>query len=398
MVNISDLKPLEKNLFKSRGDKQIELIGKSIQDFKEMMSLRPIIVDEDFNILGGNKRFYALKMLGYVDLPSNWVKMATGLSEEQKREFIVKDNAHWGSEWDLDLLKDWKIDLEGFGVDVDFELLSLSEDDVEEVEADNPEDVKTDIQEGDVFQIGRHRLMCGDSTDFELVKNKLCDGKIMNMMFTDPPYLMGFEGNIHADGSKSQNARFGKIINDKMSKEEGQRFINKIFEVSKELVIGSYYVCFYRLGLHYIFNALQENDLQYKSLIIWNKGNHTLSNSDYMSKYEPIVYGWFKEHKFYGDRSNFDIWDIQGTQKNDLHPTMKPIELCAKAVSNSSEQNGLVLDLFGGSGSTMVACEQLNRSCFMMELDAHYCQVIINRMRKLNPGIEVKCLNREVKL
>jgi len=119
--------------------------------------------------------------------------------------------------------------------------------------------------------------------------------------------------------------------------------------------------------------------MTYKALIIWSKGNHTLSNSDYMSKYEPIVYGWVKEHKFYGDRSNFDIWEVDRTQKNDLHPTMKPVALSSKAINNSSKQEDIVLDLFGGSGSTLIACEQLDRTCYMMELDPKYCDVIRKR-------------------
>lgn len=122
---------------------------------------------------------------------------------------------------------------------------------------------------------------------------------------------------------------------------------------------------------------------QYKALIIWNKGNHTLSNSDYMSKYEPIVYGWFNNHKFYGGRSNFDIWDIERTKKNDLHPTMKPVALVDKAVKNSSKKGDIVLDLFGGSGTTIIACEQNGRVGYSMELDEHYCDVIIQRWENL---------------
>lgn len=169
------------------------------------------------------------------------------------------------------------------------------------------------------------------------------------------------------------------IKNDKMSRAEGDQFILDIFKNIQMFDKGCYYVCFYRLGLDYIFRALDTMKNDYKALIIWDKGNHTLSNSDYMSKYEPIVYGWFNEHNFYGDRSNFDIWNIARTKKNDLHPTMKPIELCAKAIKNSSKKDDIVLDLFGGSGSTLIACEQLNRSAYLMELDPKYVDVIIDR-------------------
>lgn len=190
---------------------------------------------------------------------------------------------------------------------------------------------------------------------------------------------MGFTGNVHADGSKSFNSKHGAILNDKMSKEDGDEFVYDIFTTIRTFCDGSYYVCFYRLGLDYIFRALDKHNNSYKALIIWEKGNHTLSNSDYMSRYEPIVYGWFNEHRFYGDRSNFDVWNIDRTSKNELHPTTKPVELSAKAIENSSKANGSVLDLFGGSGSTLIACEQLNRTCYMMELDPRYVDVIRKR-------------------
>lgn len=220
--------------------------------------------------------------------------------------------------------------------------------------------------------------MCGDSTKEDDVE-KLMNGLKADMVFTDPPYLMNFEGNVHADGSKSYNAKFGKIKNDKMSREDGDNFILKIFQMIEKYNKGAYYVCFYRLGLDYIFRALDKLNNRYKALIIWNKGNHTLSNSDYMSRYEPIVYGWFKSHLFYGDRSNFDIWDIDRTKKNDLHPTMKPIALVSKAINNSSKQEDIVLDLFMGSGTTIMACEQNNRIAYGMELDPKYVDVIIKR-------------------
>ena len=135
---------------------------------------------------------------------------------------------------------------------------------------------------------------------------------------------------------------------------------------------------------------MNRTGLKYRSLIIWNKQNHTLSNSDYMSKYEPIFYGWVYEHNFYGGNNCMDIWDIERTKKNDLHPTMKPIELCSKGIQNSSKEGDIVLDLFLGSGSTMVAAHQLNRKCYGMELEPKYCQVIINRMRELDSNLVIK--------
>lgn len=257
------------------------------------------------------------------------------------------------------------------------------------------------IKEGDLIELNDHRLMCGDSTKPDHLI-KLMNGQLAQMLFTDPPYLMGFEGNVHADGSKSFNAKHGKILNDKMSREDGDEFISSIMDAIQDYVIGGYYICFYRLGLDYVFRALDKAKMAYKALIIWDKGNHTLSNSDYMSKYEPIVYGWVRDHNFYGDRSNFDIWSIQRTQKNDLHPTMKPIELVGKAIVNSSRQGDSILDLFMGSGSTLIAAEQLGRKTFGMELDPKYCDVIIRRwyewMQKNNKATIMKLNGIEVKI
>ena len=266
---------------------------------------------------------------------------------------------------------------------------TLTETETTEDEYIETDDIEVTVKKGEIYQLGPHRLMCGDSTHDKDIQ-ALMNNEKADMVFTDPPYLMGFTGNVHADGTKSFNAKHGAIQNDKMSREDGDQFILKIFKNIQHYNRGAYYVCFYRLGLDYIFRALDKLGNKYKALIIWNKGNHTLSNSDYMSKYEPIVYGWFQEHNFYGDRSNFDIWDIPRTSKNDLHPTMKPIQLCSKAITNSSQKDDIVLDLFGGSGSTLIACEQLNRRCYTMELDEKYASVIIDRWEQFTGKKAVK--------
>ena len=385
-MKVSELKPLEKNPFKSVGDEQIKKIAKSIQEFERMMEIRRIVIDEDNNILGGNKRYFALKKLGYKEIPDAWIEKVEGLSEEQKKEFIVKDNAHWGSEWDYELLSEWNVDLEAWGVeDVEF----ADEKEAKEDDYEIPDEIETDIVLGDLIEIGEHRLLCGDSTDSEQVA-KLMNGKKADMVFTDPPYLMNFTGGLHSDGSKSFNSRYGEIINDKMSDKEGDDFLDSINSNILLFCKGAFYIFFYRLGIDKYFSSMNRTGLKYRSLIIWNKQNHTLSNSDYMSKYEPIFYGWVYEHNFYGGNNCMDIWDIERTKKNDLHPTMKPIELCSKGIQNSSKEGDIVLDLFLGSGSTMVAAHQLNRKCYGMELEPKYCQVIINRMRELDSNLVIK--------
>jgi site-specific DNA-methyltransferase (adenine-specific) len=216
------------------------------------------------------------------------------------------------------------------------------------------------------------------------------DGQKADMVFTDPPYLMDFSGGIHADGSKSFNSKHGGIKNDKMGEKEGDDFLDAINSNISLFVNGAFYICFYRLKLGKYFASLERTGLDVKALITWDKGNHTLSNSDYMSKCEHIFYGWVKEHNFYGGNNGMDIWNIDRTKKNDLHPTMKPVPLCEKAINDASKVGDIVLDLFLGSASTMVASHQLKRKCYGMELDPKYCQVIIDRMIKLDPTIKIK--------
>jgi DNA modification methylase len=205
---------------------------------------------------------------------------------------------------------------------------------------------------------------------------------------------MDFKGNVSWDEKKGTqqtfNAVHGGILNDKMSKSDGDDFLDAINSNIILFCKGAFYITFYRLGIDKYFDSLNRVGLQCRSLIIWNKLNHTLSNSDYMSRYEPIFYGWVNEHNFYGGNNGMDIWDIDRTKKNELHPTMKPIPLIEKALNDGSKLNDIVLDLFGGSGSTMVGSHQLKRRANLMELDPKYCDVIVKRMIKLDPTLIIK--------
>lgn len=372
-------------------DDKFKKLVKSIKDFPDMLDKRPIIVNQDLIVLGGNMRLKACTEAGLKEVPI----IVTDWNEEQQRQFIIKDNLGYGewdwdmiaNEWDENELNEWGLDIPNFEGD-------MVELDAVEDDFDAPEGgVETDIVIGDLFEIGEHRLLCGDSTDSDSVA-KLMDGKKADMIFTDPPYLMDFKGNISWDEKKGVektfNAIHGEILNDKMSKKDGEDFLDAINSNIQLFVNGAFYITFYRLGIDKYFESLNRTGLQCRSLIIWNKLNHTLSNSDYMSRYEPIFYGWVNEHKFYGGNNGMDIWDIKRTEKNELHPTMKPIPLCEKAINDGSKENNSVLDLFLGSGSTMVASHQLNRKCYGMELDPKYCQVIVDRMRKLDPALVIK--------
>ena len=375
------LKPIDElipyvNNPKQHPAEQVDKIASSIKNYGFTV---PMVIDGQNEIIMGHGRLQAAKKLGMEEVPCI---VRDDLTESQVKALRIADNKVAESEWDIEILLaeiDGLEDFTGFSLDEIDELkMDITEPNeiIEDEAPEPPEEPKTKL--GDLYILGRHRLLCGDSTKAEDVE-RLMGEKKANMCFTDPPYLMGFTGNVCADGSKSFNAKHGEIINDKMTREDGDAFICSIFNMIKSYVVGAWYVCFYRLGLGYLYRAIDAVGMEHRALIIWDKGNHTLSNSDYMSKYEPIMYGWVDEHKFYGSKSSFDIWHIARTAKNELHPTMKPVELCATGIKNSSEQNGIILDLFGGSGSTLIAAEQLNRICYMMELDPKYCDVIVER-------------------
>lgn len=387
VVKIKDIKSNPNNPRVIKDDKFHKLC-ESIKEFPRMLELRPIVVNDDMVVLGGNMRLKALKHLGLTEAP---VIKASELTEEQQRQFIIKDNAGFG-EWDWEMLaNEWDLEeLDKWGIDVP--TFPETELEAEEDNYEVPETIETDIVLGDLFEIGEHRLLCGDSTDSDAVA-KLMNGEKADMVFTDPPYLMDFDGGMttNKDGNwtKSFNSKHGGIKNDKMDKSKESDFLDAINSNIQLFTKGSFYICFYRLKLGDYFASMDRTGLKTRTLITWNKGNHTMSNSDYWSKCEHIFYGWVHEHNWYGG-NDYDIWDIQRTQKNDLHPTMKPIPLCEKAINNSSKEQNIVFDLFLGSGSTMVASHQLKRKCYGMELDPKYCQVIVDRMRKLDPTIVIK--------
>jgi len=370
------------NNSRTHSDEQVAQIAGSIKEFGWT---NPILVDGANGIIAGHGRLLAARKLGYKEVPTIELK---DLTETQKKAYIIADNrlalnAGWDNEMLTIELNDLLADgfaLEMLGFDPK-ELSALLEPEV--IEGLTDEDAVPDVPEkpttklGDIYQLGNHRLMCGDSTSIDAVDTLMPE--TANMIFTDPPYLMDFTGGIHADGSKSFNAKHGSIKNDKMSENEGNDFLDAINSIILSKVDGAFYITFYRLGINKYFASMDRTGLKCRSLVIWDKGNHTLSNSDYMSMYEPMFYGWVNNHKFYGGKNGMDIWRVKRTAKNDLHPTMKPVELVEKAVLDGSAINGIVLDLFGGSGSTMIACEKQNRHARLMELDPKYCDVIVKR-------------------
>jgi site-specific DNA-methyltransferase (adenine-specific) len=391
-VKISEVKSNPNNPRQIKDDKFSKLV-QSIKNFPEMLDIRPIVVNADMVVLGGNMRFKACKEAGLKEVP---IIVAENLTDEQQKEFIIKDNVS-GGEWDWDMLaNEWEVEqLDAWGLDIPINLeveLEAEEDDFEVPEGG----IETDIVSGDLFEIGEHRLLCGDSTDSDQVA-KLMNGQKADMVFTDPPYNISFKGTMSSTSVngeivpfKTENSKYEDIRNDKHSKEKFTQFIKDVLTTIVTEVKGGWYISFSSSNLHELLIPISELEIEYKSIIIWEKNQANMGGGHYKRRYEPIVYG-YNENIFYGESfKEEDVWEFQRTLKNDLHPTMKPIPLIENALNKSSKINDTVLDLFLGSGSTMVASHQLKRKCYGMELDPKYCQVIIDRMKKLDPTLIIK--------
>jgi len=386
LVKISEVRLNPNNPRQIKDDKFKNLV-QSIKDFPEMLDIRPIVVNTDMVILGGNMRFRACKEAGLKQVP---VIIADNLTEDQQREFLIKDNVS-GGEWDWDLLaNEWDVEqLEEWGLDipVDFKAEDLE---AEEDDYEMPDEINTDIVIGDLFEIGEHRLLCGDSTDSDSVA-KLMNGEKADIMVTDPPYNVAYEG-------KTKEAM--TIQNDKMSNGDFKNFLDSFFSCSLiELKEGSPIYVFCPIEDGAFLNAFLSSGFKLQSILIWLKNTIVMGRKDYNYKHEPILYGW-KEgaaHKWYGNFDKSTIIECNKPPRNGEHPTMKPIELLETVLNNSTQVNDLVLDLFLGSGSTMVASHQLKRKCYGMELDPKYCQVIIDRIKKLDPSLVIKRNGETVK-
>jgi len=389
-VKVSQVKPNPKNPRIIKDEKFNKLV-KSIQEFPDMLNKRPLIVftdvDGKYVVLGGNMRLKAINELKLKDVP---IILADEWTEEQKAEFLIKDNVGFG-EWDWDsLANEWDVEkLEDWGLDLPVDLSVAEELEAEEDDYEIPNEINTDIVLGDLFEIGEHRLLCGDSTDSDQVA-RLMNGEKADMVFTDPPYNVNYEGS---NGLK--------IKNDNKSDDDFYQFLYDAF-LNYEINLkngGAVYIAHADLeGLNFR-KAFKDVGFKLRSTIIWNKNALVMGRSDYHWKHEPILYGWKDgaSHQWSGDRKQTTVWECDKPKKNGEHPTMKPIELVSIAVNNSSKSNQLVLDLFLGSGSTMVASHQLKRKCYGMELDEKYCQVIIDRMLKLDPSLVIKKNGVELK-
>ena len=372
IVKISDVKVNPNNPRLIKDDKFAKLV-QSIKDLPQMLAISPIVVNTDMVVLGGNMRLKACKEAGLKEVP---IIIADNLTEEQQREFLIKDNVSGGewdwqmlaNDWDTEQLNDWGLDIPNFEPE---QVLEAVEDDFEVPE----NGIETDIVLGDLFEIGEHRLMCGDATDSDSVA-KLMNGEKADLVFTDPPYGNGSSGKY---GRGQLGVR--TILND-----ENFNVVNDFFN----LRVCDVYVFFLQWRtFKEALQTLENNNLQLKTIAVWDKKNAGLNGAGGMSEqWEAIIVaGDVKYSRFGGN-----VFSVSREQKKRIdspHPHQKPIELLSNVLEYFQKYN-LLLDPFLGSGSTMVAAHQLKRKCYGMELDPKYCQVIVDRMLKLDPSLTIK--------
>lgn len=372
-MKLADLIPTENNPRQIKKD-DFERLKKSLATFPQMLNIREIVVDENNRILGGHQRVKALLANGETEVN---VKVVEGLSEEEKREFVIRDNIQNG-EWDFDVLvNEWDdLPLDDWGIELP--TADIEEEIVEDEAPEPPAEPKSKL--GEIYQLGEHRLMCGDSTDAEQVA-KLMNGGLADLYLTDPPYNVDY-----TDGHETER----KIMNDHFDSDEqcGEKLWLPAFENARANCNDccSVYCFMPQGGTHMMMMMMMAKaGWNVKHELIWKKQSIVLNRADYNYQHEPFMYGWNKTHKFYGkgEFRNTSVWEIDRPTKSKEHPTMKPIKLLTEILMNATQKGDSVLDNFGGSGSTLIACEQTGRKCYMMELDPHYVDVIIERWENL---------------
>lgn len=375
----SQLTPYVNNA-RTHSPEQIDQIAASIKEFG---FVNPILVDERGVIVAGHGRLAAAHKLGMSQVPVIYLKH---LTETQRRGLIIADNRiAMNAGWDEELLKvelealqieDFDLDLLGFDpTEIDNILFSDEEDTSEEDEA-VPELPEVSISKpGDVWILGDHRVLCGDATlpaDIE----KLMNGQLADMVFTDPPYNVDY-GNTAKDKIRGKSRT---IMNDNLGAAFGQFLLDSVTNMLA-VTKGALYICMSTREIPTLHDAFEKAGGKWSDYLVWAKHMFTMGGSDYQRQYEPILYGWKQgnDHYWCGARDQGNVWFIKKPSRNTLHPTMKPIELVERALKNSSKSHDIVLDSFGGSGSTLIACEKLGRQCRMLELDPKYVDVIVKR-------------------
>ena len=373
-VSIGKLIPYARNA-RTHSKEQVLQLRASLREFG---FVNPVIVDKDYNIIAGHGRILAAKEEGISEVPCVFVEHMT---DAQKRAYILADNRlAMNAGWDEEMLSVEIADLQG--ADFDIALLGFDDAELNKLLALD-EDVKDDefdvdgelenpavTQSGDLWLLGKHRLVCGDSTKAETF-TVLMDGNHANLVVTDPPYNVNYEGTA------------GKIKNDNMADDKFYTFLLDAFTNTEKAMAKDASIYVFHAdteGLNFR-KAFSDAGFYLSGTCIWKKQSLVLGRSPYHWQHEPVLFGWKKsgKHSWYSDRKQSTIWEFDKPRKNGDHPTMKPIPLVAYPVTNSSMTGCIVLDPFGGSGSTLIACEQTDRVCYTIELDEKYCDVIVKR-------------------
>jgi len=374
LVPINDLVPYINNA-RTHSPAQITKLRSSLREFG---FVNPIIVDKDYSVIAGHGRLIAAKEEGFTEVPCVF---ADYLTEAQKKAYIIADNRYAeDAGWDEELLRLEIESLEGMNFDLgllgfepaELNQLLTDEDGIKEDEFD----VDAELQKpaitnpGDVWLLGSHRLVCGDSTKIEAYQ-ALMDGKKANLTVTDPPYNVNYEGSA------------GKIKNDNMANDSFFTFLFDAFKCMEEVMAQDASIYVFHAdteGLNFR-KAFSDAGFYLSGTCIWKKQSLVLGRSPYQWQHEPVLFGWKKKgkHMWYSDRKQSTIWEYDKPRKNGDHPTMKPVALVSYPIINSSMSGCIVLDPFGGSGSTLIACEQTDRVCHTIELDEKFCDVIVKR-------------------
>ena len=376
-VEIKRLKPYERNA-RTHSLEQIQKIAESIKEFG---FVNPVLIDEKYTIIAGHGRVLAAEELGFLEVPCVFVE---DLTDVQKSAYIIADNrlaedAGWDFEilsQELESLKnfDFNIELTGFSLDdieFDLEKPQIKEEEIPEIKKESKS------KPGDIYQLGRHRIMCGDSTDFSDIE-KLLAGSKVDLLITDPPYNVDYSG-------KTKDSL--KIGNDNMSDSDFENFLQQSFRNADSVMKpGAAFYIWHSDSNGYIFRkACEEVGWKVRQCLIWNKNSMVLGRQDYQWKHEPCLYGWKDgaAHLWTNNRKQTTVIDFERPQKSERHPTMKPVGLFDYQIRNNTKKEGTVMDIFGGSGTTLIACEQNGRTAYLMEILPSYVDVIIERWENL---------------
>lgn len=385
--DIKEIKPYKNN--PRVNESAVDAVANSIREFGWK---QPLVIDPStMEIVAGHTRYKAAKKLGCKTVPC---VMADDLTPEQIKAYRLADNKTAElAEWDFDLLGDELGDIEDIDMaEFGFDLSAISDDDevTEDQVPELDEESETIVKPGDIWQLGRHRLICGDSTDKGTIERLLGEqfGKV-DLVLTDPPYNVAY---------KCKTKDELEIENDAMEQEEFEGFLSSSFEIINETLKegGAFYIWHASRSQREFENALNNIGLQVRQQLIWVKNSMVLGRQDYQWRHEPCFYGWKEgNHDWYSDRKQTTVLEFDRPTANKEHPTMKPIALIAYQIKNSTKKGEIVFDGFGGSGSTLIACEQTGRKCYTCELDPRYADVIIKRYENLTGQKAVKlCLRK----